>query len=422
MKYIERKENRKTIEMKLSKSKIQVLYLYVSTLVGVILGVLISIINTRYLDPVDYGDVHYVQNIINFFSGLMLFGYFVSGCRLLAIAKDKKEANEIKGAMTVILGLTVVVMMVIMAICGVVHSFILHKPFSHLFYYIIPFSGYALCLNYINTSSQGDNSIGMIALARLLPSVVYLAAIAIVFNTFGATSILALLLNTGISFIILTILILHNHPSFHNFKESWKKLQEENKKYGFHVYLGSISNVSVQYVAGVTLGLFAVNNVNVGYYSLALTATGPLMMLPNVIGTTYFKRFATQKQIERKVLIGTLAMSMVTLIGFVILIYPVVGLLFNEKYQSVALYASFLAFASTAHGLGDVFNRFIGAHGYGKYLRNGAFISGGVALVGYTLGVWLWGINGAIATRITFALTYLFMMVIYYIKVKKSIL
>ena len=402
--------------MKLSKSKIQVLYLYVSTLVGVILGVLISIINTRYLDPVDYGDVHYVQNIINFFSGLMLFGYFVSGCRLLAIAKNKKEANEIKGAMTVILGLTVVVMMVIMAICGVVHSFILHKPFSHLFYYIIPFSGYALCLNYINTSSQGDNSIGMIALARLLPSVVYLAAIAIVFNTFGATSILALLLNTGISFIILTILILHNHPSFHNFKESWKKLQEENKKYGFHVYLGSISNVSVLYVAGVTLGLFAVNNVNVGYYSLALTATGPLMMLPNVIGTTYFKRFATQKQIERKVLIGTLAMSMVTLIGFVILIYPVVGLLFNEKYQSVALYASFLAFASTAHGLGDVFNRFIGAHGYGKYLRNGAFISGGVALVGYTLGVWLWGINGAIATRITFALTYLFMMVIYYIK------
>lgn len=408
--------------MKLSKSKIQVLYLYVSTLVGVILGVLISIINTRYLDPVDYGDVHYVQNIINFFSGLMLFGYFVSGCRLLAIAKDKQEANEIKGAMTLILGVTVIVMMIIMMICGVIHSFVLHKPFAHLFYYVIPFSGYALCLNYINTSSQGDNSIGTIALARLLPSVIYLASIAIVFKTFGATSTIALLLNTGISFVILAILILHNHPSFHNFKESWRKLQEENKKYGFHVYLGSISNVSVQYVAGVTLGLFAVNNVNVGYYSLALTATGPLMMLPNVIGTTYFKRFATQKQIERKVLIGTLAMSIVTLIGFVILIYPVVGFLFNEKYQSVALYASFLAFASTAHGLGDVFNRFIGAHGYGKYLRNGAFISGGVALVGYTLGVWLWGINGAIATRITFALTYLFMMVIYYIKVKKSIL
>ena len=407
--------------MKLSKSKIQVLYLYVSTLVGVILGVLISIINTRYLDPVDYGDVHYVQNIINFFSGLMLFGYFVSGCRLLAIAKDKQEANEIKGAMTLILGVTVVAMMVIMVICGVIHTYILHKPFAHLFYYVIPFSGYMLCLNYINTSSQGDNSIGTIALARLLPSVIYLASIAIVFKTFGATSTIALLLNTGISFVILVFLILHNHPSFHNFKESWRKLQDENKKYGFHVYLGSISNVSVQYVAGVTLGLFAVNNVNVGYYSLALTATGPLMMLPNVIGTTYFKRFATQNQIERKVLVGTLAMSVVTLVGFIILIYPVVDILFNEKYQSVAMYASFLAFASTAHGLGDVFNRFVGAHGFGKYLRNGAFISGGVALVGYTLCVWLWGINGAIATRIAFALTYMGLMVYYYNKVRRNI-
>lgn len=405
--------------MKLTKSKLQVLYLYVSTLVGVILGVLISIINTRYLDPVDYGDVHYVQNIINFFSGLMLFGYFVSGCRLLAIAKNKKEANEIKGAMTLILGATVIVMMIIMALCGVIHSFILHKPFAHLFYYVIPFSGYALCLNYINTSSQGDNSIGIIALARLLPSVIYLASIAIVFKLWGATSMIALLLNSGISFCILVSLILLNKPSFKNLHQSWVSLKEENKKYGFHVYLGSVSNVSVQYIAGMTLGLFAVNNVNVGYYSLALTATAPLMMLPNVIGTTYFKRFATQKRIERKVLVTTFIMAIVTLVCFDSLIYPIVDFLFNDKYQVVAQYAAFLALASTLHGLGDVFNRFLGAHGKGKCLRNGAFVSGGVALVGYTLGVYLWGINGAISTRIAFALTYFAMMVFYYLQLTK---
>ena len=406
--------------MNLSKSKVQILYLYVSTLVGVILGVLISIVNTRFLNPIDYGDVHYVQNIINFFSGLMLFGYFVSGCRLLAIAKDNKEANEIKGVMIVILGFTIVAMMVFVAICGIIHQYILDKPYSYLFYYVIPFSGYALCLNYINTSSQGDNSIGTIALARLLPSIAYLAAIAIVFNTFGASSSLALLLNTGISFLILVFLILHNHPSFHNLKKSWRKLKEENKRYGFHVYLGSISNVSVQYIAGLTLGLFAVNNVNVGYYSLALTATAPLMMLPNVIGTTYFSRFAKQDKIENKVLFATLGMATTTLLGFIILIYPIVDYLFSEQYQIVAYYASFLACASTMHGLGDVFNRFLGAHGKGKYLRNGAFISGFVALVGYTVGVYYYDIKGAIATRIAFATTYFAMMLYYYLLFKKQ--
>ena len=79
-----------------------------------------------------------------------------------------------------------------------------------------------------------------------------------------------------------------------------------------------------------------------------------------------------------------------------------------------------MAFASTAHGLGDVFNRFVGAHGFGKYLRNGAFISGGVAFIGYTLGVWLWGINGAITTRIAFAVTYMALMILYYNKVRRK--
>ena len=408
--------------MNLSKTKKQVSYLYVSTLLGTFLGVLISIVNTRYLDPVDYGDVHYVQNIINFLSGIFLFGYFVSGCRLLAIAKNKKEAQEIKGGMVTILLCTVLLMVILMFFMGLIHHYILYRPCYYLFYAVMPFCGATLLLNYINTSSQGDNSIGTIALARLLPSFIYLVAIYIVFSVFGATSITALLLHTGITFVTLTILIFLNHPSFHNLRESFRKLNEENKKYGLHVYLGSLSNVSVQYIAGVTLGLFAENNANVGFYSLALTATAPLMMLPNVIGSTYFKRFATQNSIERKVLCSTFIMSALTLILFVILIFPVVSILFNEKYQMVAQYAAFLAFASTIHGLGDVFNRFIGAHGYGKWLRNGAFISGSVALFGYTGGVYLGGINGAIATRISFAFTYCIAMMFYYKKAKKELL
>lgn len=404
----------------LSKNKIQVIYLYASTLIGVFLGVLISIINTRFLDPVDYGDVHYVQNIINFLSGLFLFGYFVSGCRLLAIAKDKEESNEIKGAMVTILIGTFVLLMFIMLICGLIHQYYLHKPYYYLFYSVIPFCGGTLILNYINTSSQGDNSIGTIALARLLPSLIYLLSIFVVFSTFGATSIVALLLNTGMNTVVLTTLVWLNHPSFKNLKDSFKKLNEENKKYGFDVYLGSLSNVSVQYIAGITLGLFAENNVNVGYYSLALTATSPLMMLPNVIGTTYFKKFASQSAIERKVLVGTLFMAAITLLGFILLIFPVVNILFNDKYQMVALYASYLALASTMHGLGDVFNRFLGAHGQGKSLRNGAFISGAVALVGYTLGVYAFSIEGAIATRICFALAYCGLMYYYYVKYIKN--
>lgn len=53
--------------MNLNKSKRQVILLYSCTIIGIFLGVLVSIVNTRFLEPSSYGDVRYVNNIIAFF-------------------------------------------------------------------------------------------------------------------------------------------------------------------------------------------------------------------------------------------------------------------------------------------------------------------------------------------------------------------
>ena len=51
-----------------SKRLRQVVVLYMSALIGVFLGFIASIINTNALEPSTYGDVRYVQNIVNFIS------------------------------------------------------------------------------------------------------------------------------------------------------------------------------------------------------------------------------------------------------------------------------------------------------------------------------------------------------------------
>lgn len=400
--------------MTISKSKKQVVVLYISTLSGVVIGMLVSILNTRNLAPSEYGDVRYVNNIIQMLSGIFLFGYFVTGSRLLAMAKSKEESAQIKGGMVAILGMTVVLMMVCMVACGLIHHYVLHRDYAWLFYTVIPVCGSVLLLNYMNTSAQGDNSIYSIAAARLLPSALYLGIAYWVFYKFGASSWLMLALQNGIALIVLSFIIWHNKPSFKNLKHTFKALRQENKSYGLQVYYGSLANVSVQYIAGITLGIFALDNMNVGFYSLALTVTGPLAMLPSIIGTTYFKRFAHENCISRKILLSTFSLSLISLIGFVFLIYPVIGFLYDERYSKVALYACLLAIGFTFHGLGDVFNRFLGAHGQGKPLRNGAFISGVIALIGYTIGVCYYGIWGALFTRIITSLTYFTSMIVFY--------
>lgn len=400
--------------MSFNKNSKQAIVLYISTLAGVLVGMLVSILNTRNLTPAEYGDVRYVNNIIQMLSGVFLFGYFVTGSRLLAIAKDKEEASQIKGGLVVILALTVMLMMVCMVVCGLIHHYFLHKDFAGLFYVAIPVCGSVLLLNYMNTSAQGDNSIYSIAAARLLPSTIYLVIAYLIYKQFGATSWLMLFLQNGIALIVLSFIIWYNKPSFKNLRQTFKALREENRTYGLQVYYGSLANVTVQYIAGITLGMFATNNANVGFYSLALTVTGPLAMLPSIIGTTYFKSFAHDNCISRKVLTATFLMSAVSLVFFIILIYPVVGILYDERYSDVALYACILSIGFTFHGLGDMFNRFLGAHGKGAYLRNGAFISGAIALLGYTVGVYYFGIWGAIVTKISASIAYFASMVVFY--------
>ena len=95
-----------------SKQVKQVGLLYVTTILGVLIGVLNSVINTRSLAPEPYGDVRYVQNIISFISSLLMFGYFVSGSRLLALSKSEEYSRRIRGIMVVILAITFSVLMI----------------------------------------------------------------------------------------------------------------------------------------------------------------------------------------------------------------------------------------------------------------------------------------------------------------------
>ena len=83
--------------LQLSKHNKQVVILYASSVIGMLIGVLNSVINTRYLTPDLYGDVRYVQNIISFVSSLLLFGFFTSGSRLLALSKDEQHSRQSRG-------------------------------------------------------------------------------------------------------------------------------------------------------------------------------------------------------------------------------------------------------------------------------------------------------------------------------------
>ena len=404
--------------MQLAKEKKQVVMLYGATLGSVFLGVFSSIINTRFLAPTDYGDVRYVQNIITFVASLLLFGFFLSGSRLLAVSKDENNSREIRGTMVVILVVASAILCLSSAIAAFVHYN--NGNLFTLFLVSLPVCLHPLLANYVNTTAQGDNHIGRLAFARLMPPVLYVGIAYLIYSRFGASSVMMILLQWGIATLILLGVVISQRPSFSNLKEKFELLKKENKQYGFHLYIGSLVMVSTSYLAGISLGIFNEDNSEVGFYTLALTVTSPLAMLPSIIGTTYFKKFATLPSIPKKVFKATVALTLGSCVCFVILIKPIVVFLYTERYSVVGLYASILAIGFCIHGIGDMMNRYLGSHGQGKCIRNASVCNGVIKVLGYTFLVMLWNTKGALATTLICDVVYCLMILYYYIKFIKE--
>ena len=392
--------------------------LYVATFMSTILNFVASKVNTDYLSPADYGNVRYVFNIIQLFSWVVLFGWFMSGSRLLALSDNRKYSARIRGALIILLIAASVMLMIITSVSGLIHTG--NNTIRTLFYCAIPVCMYPLLTNYINTTAQGDNHIGRLALARLLPVLCYIPLALLVYGRYGADSRTVIWMHWGVCVAVIIIIIISTRPSFHDLRPVFRSLGEENRSYGIQLYWGSLAMVATNYLAGVVLGFMDLDKSNVGFYTLALSFAQPLSYLPAIVGTTFFKRFAQEERISNKVFAVTIAITVVTCIGFIVLVHPVMNL-YNESYGVVARYASFLAIGFSMHGVGDMINRYLGSHGQGRSIRNSSFLCGAVKITGSFVLVWLWSVNGAILTMILSSAVYALSLYIeyrIYVKVK----
>lgn len=389
--------------MTFSKSQKQVIALYGATFLGAVLNFVASKLNTDVLDPVAYGDVRYVLNIIQLLSWVVLFGWFMSGSRLLALSDDPRRSARIRGALIVFLGVAVALLVLLTMGAGLFHTDNLQV--RALFFCSLPVCLYPLLTNYMNTTAQGDNHIYRLALARVLPVACFIVLALFIYPRIEATPTRVMWLHWGICSVVLIQLIASTRPSFRSLRPIFTDLQRENHDYGLQLYWGSLAMVATNYLSGVTLGLFDENNAAVGFYTLALSLAQPISYLPGIVGTTFFKRFVNERSIPRKVLLFTVAMTAASLVGFVLLIRPVVSL-YDASYSVVARYAALLAVGFSIHGMGDMINRYLGSHGQGRSIRNSSFLCGAVKIIGSLLLVWLWKVDGAILTVILSSAVY----------------
>ena len=389
--------------MKLEKTARQTLLLYASTLLSVLLGIACSILNTRSLPPAEYGDVRYVQNILNLFSCVLFFGVFFAGSRMLAVSQDRNSSSGIRGTLILFLGaLSLVAVLFTVTLAYIPHN----AKIRSLLLFSSLVSMQPLLASYTDNVFIGDNHIGRLSLARVLPKVLYVVIAFFCFREFGATSTSMMLLQWGLYVVIFLILIFSTSPSFGNIRENARQLFKENKEYGNKIYIGTIVSVATNYLAGVTLGMVNSDNTMVGFYTLALTVTYPLSTLPAIVGSSFFKRFASESRISGKVMLWTASLTLLTMVAFVFLIKPVVILFYTEQYKEVAVLSQWMSLSFCLHGFGDFLKGFLTSHAQGSIIMKSCSAAGAIKLVGYLVLVYFFNTAGALVTLIVSEMIY----------------
>ncbi len=395
--------------------------LFMTMVISVFVGIAVSILNTRFLGKEQYGDFKFILNIYAFIITFLTFGLFYTSGRIIAQINDKRNQRKVFGeTITISFGISLVFMLIIL-----VFSFIQPKLYSfnvgkelRIFLPLLMVFPVQLCLEQL---LQGNNKIYSLSVFRITPKLLYIILFSVAVLIFSINTEIALLLHL-VSFIIVIFIILIIQKPILSFKlKNLSKIVRENRTYGFQIYLGAITGVASHYIAGISIGYF-VDNIDVGFYSLAITATLPLSMLPVSVGTTYFKQFVTMDKIPKKLILYTLIIGISALIVFIIFIKKIVILLYPAEFLPVVNLSYYLAIGSVMHGFADFINRFLSAKGLGKSLRNSNFIVGFINLIGYTMFVALFNTHGAVMTRIVAGSAYLIVMIYYYKQYLKKFL
>ena len=388
----------------------QTLYLYVSYLAVMLLGVVNVTVNTRILGPMGYGVLSFFMVITEFVGMFFSFGFFNSGSVLVAQEENPQRQKEVTGALSVL----ALVLGVGLSIFFFGISFFIDRIFrTQIGDVVRRFS--ALLIAYplpllIGQVAKGTNRIPTLSLFNVAPKVLYVGGLSLLLILGGRglisvkTAVLVYLCS-GLAADVLFLLLFR--PSFKKLRTTLGEIWELNRHYGIHLYLGQITDKSTYKLDGIFIPLF-VDTVQLGFYTLATTLTAPIQMLSESLCTSLFQRFVkSERAIPKKISLFNLLWLISSTTGVIVLGGVLVTLLFGKPYDGVKRLIIPLALARLFQGLYQPHNSFLAAKEKGKWLRNISILQSVFNFIGNFLFIFFMGALGAaIASMIAAALAY----------------
>ena len=368
--------------------------LYLSQIIALFLGVFTGVINTRILGPAGYGILAFFFAITSFTVLFFRFGFFSASGLLIAQAKDERKERELAGASVIIaffIGISYSFFILFL-------SFFVDDIFDTNIGWILRYTSFILIAlpfsMLIPQVGRGMNKIERMSLFNVIPTAIYLLGALMLLKIIQIEPFHFILLHIFATTIGIFVVINLFHPVFSNIKANLKEIWKKNKEYGFHLYLGQIADQSTYQLDKIFITYF-VNTTQLGFYSLAMTITTPMVGLSSALSMSLFKGFVDMDRIPKKVIYYNFLWLAACVVGLVIFGKFIVVLLFTEEFLSTVPLILPLALACFFQGMYQPYNMFLGAKGKGKWLRNIAIIQSIINVIGNLILIYYMGAMGA---------------------------
>ncbi len=398
----------------------QVLLLYAANLAGVPLALVTSIVFTRFLGPQGYGNFAFLDSIFDFGKTIFTLGFFYAGSRAIVLSNLPQKVREYYGSTLLILGGLFIVMSFFFVGYGLFDPNLSEKGLTGFFLILIPFGWVFMLIPFFDTILKADNRIKTLAATRFLPKVVLFAGsitIFFLFSGFEGNRLAVVWSIYLMAFVTVFLLVLSRiKMSLKNSRQRITEIWQHNKSFGLHIYTGGLFYAGSLSLTGIMLSYYSHDNAGVGFLALALAISRPLELIPSAVATAYFRDFASQSALDKRLAKITVLLSMGALVLTWLLIGPFIRYFYSDDFLPVVMLVFPISIAMVLHGMSGLLNRFLEARGKGKAIRNTYIVTGVTLVIANTTLIPLYGAMGASLAMLLSGIVYISVMVIYYWK------
>jgi O-antigen/teichoic acid export membrane protein len=399
--------------MMLSGTLKRTLSLYGAQVLNLLLGWAIAKFNVTYLTVAEYGQFTFFITVVNSIFIFFTFGIFESSSRLIALSeRDTDYRKLLAGSISLAFFSYLIFTAVLFFTRGLIDR-IFSVEISHLIEMFFPLAGIYLFYDLWQKNLRGAEKIYQLSWLITGPRLIYLISLVILallnlFNLYSSlfTNLLSLL-------IVVLYFFFSNKPDFSQLTASLRKIRNEIRTFGIHMYWGELINAFLYQVDKLLIAFF-LDAEQLAYYSLAFTITLPLSLFSTSLSTSLYRRFSQIQKIDKKVVYINLIWVVLSILVFIILRKWIILHLFSEKYMQSLQVFVILAIAFGIGGISKIFTYFLMAKGAGQIIRNISFVVLVVNLVTSIFLIRIFGILGVAISRLFMFLLDLSLLLFYY--------